>query len=69
MNNTICAKCEYGVVWLEERPPVLQEILGFCMLMDREVGPVRNCTSYLRYQPDPSREDWDDDDDDDADNV
>jgi len=63
MNNTLCAKCEYGVVWLEERPPVLHEILGFCLMMDREVGPVRNCTGFLQYSPDSSRDDWDDGDD------
>lgn len=60
MNNTLCAKCEYGVVRLEERPPVLQEILGFCMLIDHEVGPVRNCTGYLRYLPESPDDDPDD---------
>jgi len=64
MNNTLCAKCEYGVVRLEDRPPVVQEILGFCMLMDCEVGPVRKCTGYLRYAPDIPNGDWDDDSDD-----
>jgi hypothetical protein len=52
MNNTICAYCEYGVVRLEERPPVLKEMLGYCMLMDCEVGPVRNCTGFMKYKPD-----------------
>lgn len=61
MNNTICAHCEYGVVRLEERPPVLKVLIGYCMLIDDEVGPVRHCTSFVKYRPDKnSDDDWDD---------
>ena len=57
MNMTLCAWCEHGVVREEERPPILKELLGYCLLMDREVGAVRNCTAFLEHDPDREDED------------
>jgi hypothetical protein len=48
------------VVRLEERPPILKELLGYCMLIDAEVGPVRHCTGFMKYVPKKdSDDDWD----------
>jgi hypothetical protein len=52
MVNTLCTKCEFGVVRLESSTAHFQSPIAFCMLIDKVVGEVAKCTGFQRYESD-----------------
>ena len=52
MMNTLCLKCEFGIVRLEVSSTHFQRPVYFCLMMDREVGEIAKCSGFQRYEPD-----------------
>jgi len=49
MMNTLCTTCDFGVVRLEVSTKHFQQLLAFCMLMDKNVEAIVKCTGYQQY--------------------